>query len=164
MIHFIDKWAICPRGHYVFDRNSCAHCDGYTEFPKVSGRYLGNKVALYDALGNLHPMEKADVVNGWRPDHKPPAGWMLYYMTFTEEGNRYWKIGITQKPYTRLYRELAPTILDLKYIGSKEDAYREEQRLLRLYDQVKINIPRLRKCGRTEMFDRDVLNGGFSSV
>lgn len=165
MIHLIDKWAICPKGHYVYDRDSCAHCNGYTEFPKVVGRTLGNRVALWDGR-NYHPMEKADVVNGWRPDRKPPTGWMVYYLTFIEQGKQYWKIGMSQDPYGRLLREVAPTVLDLKYMGAKEDAYREEQRLIRLHNPqlIKMNIPRLRKIGNTEIFDRDVLNGGFSSV
>lgn len=156
MIELTDKWKMCPAGHYVYDRTTCARCDGFStsdwkKFPYVK---LGDRIAV-QYNGNLYPMEKADVANGWHPSRPAPSGWFFYYMTFFLDGVQYWKVGISQKPLERL-AELGPKILHLEYYKNKETAYAREQSILRQYKVGKIIIPQLRRKGPTEIFKHEI--------
>lgn len=108
------------------------------------------------------PYDRADIVNGLHKEVLIPEGWYVYYIKFKLEGQELYKIGISQAPWSRL-KELAPELLWFEYRGKQEDAYREEQRLLRLHSahKLRVHMKKLSHKGGSEVFTRDILNKGL---
>jgi len=168
MIQITSKFKVCSRGHYLtLDKQKCAYCDGYnkSDWPlDIQYKKVSEKLIAVFYQGRLHPIEREAIVNGIRPDLKPPAGWFLYYMTFELSGEKLYKIGISQNPWNRLL-ELSPKLLHIEFFSTKEEAYKEEQRLLKYHSTWKTTkvIPKLHRKGGTEVFIKDVLNADNKS-
>jgi hypothetical protein len=165
MIRISNTLSVCPCGHYLSSqRTSCARCRGFTdaEFTEARKSFellsLGTRVAVKYG-GNLYPYEKADIVNGLNPHIIIPEGWFIYYMRFTHQSQELYKIGISQKPWERV-GQFAGKMLSCEYLGKYDDAYREEQRLLKLHAAHKKSYMKLRHGGGTEVFTKDVLGKG----
>lgn len=87
---------------------------------------------------------------------------IMYYIEVTHEGSKYFKIGITnltvQQRFTSTERNKIRVISITKYERG-EDAYNEEQKLLKQYKDYRYEGPNILKSGNTELFTKDVLGG-----
>ena len=96
----------------------------------------------------------ACVIYGFNKD--APA--ILYYLSINN-GEAY-KVGITNRTIEERFNKDMQYINILKtwHYSNGEDAYDEEQRILKEFKQFKYTGPDLLKSGNTELFNTDVLN------
>lgn len=95
---------------------------------------------------------------GWRR-YYPRRPTLLYYVKFSPiKGKPFYKIGITtQSVKQRFAGERTPyEILYTKQYSGGQEAYREEQRVLKEYVQHLIPMAKLLKSGNGELFSVDI--------
>lgn len=86
---------------------------------------------------------------------------ILYYLKILKYDKIYYKIGITNKSIkTRFGSDMKYiTVLHQVHYKSGQDAYNEEQRILKQFKEFKyIGPPLLKSNGNTELFNCDILN------
>ena len=87
---------------------------------------------------------------------------ILYYLEVSDNGSKYYKIGITnltvQQRFTASERNKIKVISTTSYARG-EDAYNEEQKLLKEYKEYRYTGPNILVSGNTELFTKDVLGG-----
>ena len=93
-------------------------------------------------------------VSGFKPNQ--PA--ILYYLSI--KNGRAYKIGITNRTIQQRFQSDMEHITIMYQIHYKngQDAYTEEQRILKQYKEFKYTGPNLLKSGNTELFIKDILN------
>ena len=87
---------------------------------------------------------------------------ILYYLEVSDNGSKCYKIGITnltvQQRFTASERNKIKVISTTSYARG-EDAYNEEQKLLKEYKEYRYTGPNILVSGNTELFTKDVLGG-----
>lgn len=122
------------------------HCNSCNrEFEQVASSHLRGKGCIYCGSAGFNP-------------GKPG---ILYYFKVTDGINTAWKIGITNKSVkfrysSQEYCRMSGIVTKLFDLG--QDAYDEEQRILKQYKQYKYTGPKLLVSGNTELFHTDLLN------
>jgi Zn finger protein HypA/HybF involved in hydrogenase expression len=85
---------------------------------------------------------------------------ILYYIEVNDNGSKYYKIGITnltvQQRFTAVERNKIKVISTTSYMRG-EDAYNEEQKLLKEYREFRYTGSAILESGNTEIFTKDVL-------
>jgi hypothetical protein len=90
-----------------------------------------------------------------------PVPTLLYYLRITTNGQTAYKIGITMHSVERRYSKTDMAnivILWAKEYFTGQEAYEEEQRILKKFKQFKYIGADLLESGNTELFSADVLN------
>jgi hypothetical protein len=167
MIRINNIYKACMQGHKLLaTRETCAHCDGFTEtefLEAIRGKNVKSMTykkkearALVEYRGNWYPLDRADVVNGLDPSRKVPDGWYIYYIRFTYQSQEVYKIGVSQKPWDRA-ASFNGTILWCEYVGTYDQAVVEEAKVINRYAAYRVNLRGLRHGGGTECFTKNVL-------
>ncbi len=103
-------------------------------------------------------MRGSDCPNCAKYGFKPNQPAILYYLSIND-GEAY-KIGITNRTVSERFESDMQyiTILHQVHYKNGQDAYNEEQRILKQFKEFKYIGPDLLKSGNTELFNVDILN------